>query len=188
MYVKRLIVLALCATMLSGCGLNKNMKANQMNQTQTTTAVYDGVGSEVENEEVVFSFITTNKKKLILSYCEEEDQFIYRFFNKEQLEIQLPDADEDAWQFFEFEDFHQVGPSSNGVTDINQLNFTNRKYRYEVYDNYDNTNRKRQVGVRVISMTDGQSYEIQGDAESAVGSLMLLYEKYPKLVHRVMGQ
>ncbi len=187
----KLALLGLCVlVLLTGCNVDGKRKTPQVEkaQSQTGTAVYEGVTSDLENEEVLFSFITTNNKKLIVSYCEVEDKLLYRFFNKNHLEIQLPDLAVDSWEFFEFEDFHQVGSASTQITDVNQLVFINEDYRYEVYDNYEKTGKKRQVGVRVISLKEGQSYEIQGDADSAVGTLMLLYEKLPNLNHRVMGE
>lgn len=185
----KLALLGLCVlTFFSGCSLDGKRHAGPSETAQQTgKAIYEGVDSDIENEEILFSFITTNNKKLIVSYCEAEDKLLYRFFNKNHLEIQLPDPAIDAWDFFEFEDYHQVGSASTQITDVNQLVFINEDYRYEVYDNYEKTDKKRQVGVRVISLKDGQSYEIQGDADSTVGTLMLLYERFPNLSHRVMG-
>lgn len=185
--IKLLILGLLLAGSLAGCGMAGSKPKEATEQPHTEITVFDNEGGDLENEEVLFSFITTNQKKLIVSYVAEEDALKYRFFNKNHLEIALPDKGIDSWNFFTFEDFHQVGSASTQVTDVNQLIFVNEDYRYEVYDNYEKSGKKRQVGVRVIALKDNQSYEIQGDADSAVGTLMLLYERFPKLTHRVMG-
>lgn len=172
--------------LLTGCAA-KEIPGETRDLEGANVSVYAGTASNLEDEEIVFSFITNSQKKMILSYSEEQDRLIYRFFNKEALEIQLPADGEDSWSYFQFEDYHQAGESGTAV-DVNHLVFVNAGYRYEIYDDYPADSGKRQVGVRVTSLTDSKSYDIAGDGDSAVGTLALLYEKYPALTHAVLYQ
>lgn len=152
---------------------------------KTTTSVFDGVESPVE-EEVVFSFITENERKLIVAYNPAEDKLVYRFFSKDSLELELPDQGIESWQFFSYMDGHQKVSLNGRQMDLNYLVFTNGGYRYEIYDNYNVAGGGRVVGVDVIKVSDQSVTHISGDADRAVGSLMLLNEKFPNLKHEAL--
>lgn len=168
---------------LTGCeqGLSNQEKIHE----KATTSVFKGVDTPVE-EEVVFSFITENERKLIVAYNPKEDRMVYRFFSKDSLELELPDKGVDAWNFFSFMDGHQKVALNGKQMDLNYLVFTNGGYRYEIYDNYNVAGVGRVVGVDVIELSTQSVTHISGDAERAVGTLMFLNEKYPNLIHEAL--
>lgn len=182
--VKRQIALVFVFTLLlSGCSLiDQNRERAQTEGNSTYTTVYDGVGTQSE-EEVVFSFITEHEKKLVLSYSASEDRLIYRFFNKEEVELELPGPEADPWSYFTFADDHRAGSADQLGIDMNFLVFENGNYRYEIYDNYNTAGQGRLVGVNVTNLDTQEFTHIEGDSERAIGSLMLLYDRFPKLNH-----
>lgn len=178
--------LLLSMLLLGGCALKKENAEGIKKNTDASVArteVFKGVSDESENEEVVFSFITENEKKLILTYNKVEDKLVYRFINREHQELMLPNADQNPWEFFTYADEHTATIHSAKNMDMNYLFFVNAGYRYEIFDNYNVAGQGRVVGVDVINMKDQSVTHIEGDAERAVGSLMLLNEKFPSLVH-----
>lgn len=180
---KRQLIFSLCllgVLLAVGCGLQK-AKEKEVPE-ETTTTVYNGVETP-EEEEVVFSFITPHEKKLVLSYSTAGDRLVYRFFNKNQLELEMPNEGVSSWGFFSFADDHRAkGPNQLGI-DVNFLVFENGNFRYEVYDNYNTAGQGRLVGVNVTNLSTGEFTHIEGDSEKVIGSLMLLYERFPKLNH-----
>lgn len=178
-----LIICLFTMSLLTACqgGNTPQTKEGQ----QATTSVFDGVESPVE-EEVVFSFITENERKLIVAYNPAEDKLVYRFFSKDSLELELPDQGVESWGFFSYMDGHQKVALNGKQMDLNYLVFTNGGYRYEIYDNYNVAGGGRVVGVDVIKLSDQSVTHISGDAERAVGSLMLLNEKFPNINHEAL--
>lgn len=178
-----IVLFGVMALGLSGC--NQVTSPKDKPSDKATTAVFNGVESPVE-EEVIFSFITENERKLIVAYNPADDKLVYRFFSKDSLELELPDKGIDPWGFFSYMDGHQKVALNGRQMDLNYLVFTNGGYRYEIYDNYNVAGGGRVVGVDVIKISDQSVTHISGDAERAVGSLMLLNEKFPNLSHEAL--
>ncbi len=182
-----LTTLILSVLIAGGCQAKKEVgevsERQTIETTPTKTEIFEGVKDDFEDEEVVFSFITENEKKLILTYNKAQDRLIYRFINREHQEIMLPNKGENSWEFFTYADEHNATIHSGKNMDMNYLFFVNAGYRYEVFDNYNVAGQGRVVGVDVISMKDNSVTHIEGDAERAAGSLMLLNEKFPSLIH-----
>lgn len=178
--VASLLLICGAGLLLSACQQPETAKPDEANGA--VTSVFNGVETPVE-EEVVFSFITENERKLIVAYNPADDRLVYRFFSKDSLELELPDKGVESWGFFSYMDGHEKVALNGKQMDLNYLVFTNGGYRYEIYDNYNVAGGGRVVGVDVIHLSDQTVTHISGDAERAVGSLMLLNEKYPNLKH-----
>lgn len=179
----QIAVVLVIAVILGGCSLIGQNREKALSEGDSAyTTVYDGVGTQSE-EEVVFSFITEHEKKLVLSYSGSEDRLIYRFFNKDEVELELPGAGVEPWTYFTFADDHRAGSADQLGIDMNFLVFENGNYRYEIYDNYNTAGQGRLVGVNVTNLDTQEFTHIEGDSERAIGSLMLLYERFPKLNH-----
>jgi hypothetical protein len=86
-----------------------------------------------QNENVIYSFKTTNNKVVQLIFNESDSIFIYRFLSKEKIELEIRDDLTDADTIFTVHGYHRGGGVENMAMDYNDIKFSNNGYDYDIY-------------------------------------------------------
>ena len=89
----------------------------------------------LNNEEVIFSFITKKGKKMVLARDKDDEYIIYRFGTEKKIELEYPEKNKESWRKFTYFYFGKPGGPENGGMYCRAVNFKIDGYRYEVYDN-----------------------------------------------------
>ncbi len=89
-------------------------------------------GAEVPGQ-VVYSFETTNRKTVELSYDEEQRVFAYRILSKGKVELEVVDDLKDDDTVFTVDCYSRGGGFQNGAMEWNDVMFDRDGYEYDVY-------------------------------------------------------
>lgn len=86
-----------------------------------------------QDDDVIYSFQTTNNKVVQLIYNETDSIFIYRFLSKGEIELEVRDDLKDEDIVFTVDGYHRGGGVQNAAMDYNSVRFSNNGYDYEIY-------------------------------------------------------
>lgn len=129
----------------------------------------------LKDEAVIFSFRTIGSGKVLSIIKGKNDSYIvYRYGVNTNIELEFPEDKSNSWQTFLYTYYLRGGGAANAGVDNNDLYFINGDHRYQVYENYDATEDKTYVGVKVMSRSDGKTTDIKGSSSSMTGSLTSL--------------
>ncbi len=96
-------------------------------------AIGFGAFGAKDPEDVVYSFETTNRKIVELSYDEEERVFTYRLLSKGKVELEVRDDLNDSDTVFTVDGYFRGGGTQNGAMEWNDVMFDRNGYEYDVY-------------------------------------------------------
>lgn len=106
------------------------------------------------NEEIVFSFVTKNKKKMVLAKDKEDAYIVYRFGAENNIEIEFPEKNKESWNKFTYFYYGKPGGPENGGSYFHSINFKIKEMQYSVYSNVYLTNTSKDdyhEGVLIIN-------------------------------------
>jgi hypothetical protein len=138
-------------------------------------AQYDSLLSK-ENENTVFAFQLENKKWVSVSKEKSGKYLVYRFGNKDKIELQIPTVlDTSSWSRFKFSGYNRGGGRENAAMFFGYLSFGTKGIGYEVYQLWNSEDSVEHCGLYVIAK--GKLTDMKGNVESKKGNLInLLYE------------
>lgn len=124
-----------------------------------------------DNEEVIFSFILAENKKVVSISKDKDDKYIiYRFGTKNNVELAYPNSvDKTSWQSFKYFSMHRGGGKKNGAFGDISLCFINDNIEYKIYHYWRDEDNSNQIGVEI--KIKGQTIKIKGNINSQVGAL-----------------
>ena len=128
----------------------------------------------VLSEEILFSF-KAEKFDKILSVCiskTDQEYIVYRFGNKEKVELEFPEDKTDSWSKFVYSYYLRGGGKENEGMDMNYLMFENGGYTYEIYQEYTAVDESTKVGVRIKDKSTKKETDIKGLPDTLNGSLI----------------
>ena len=123
------------------------------------------------NETVIFSFTTQNGKKATLNREKNNRYIIYRFGTQNKIEFEYPDTTKSSWTKLTYSFYLRGGGVQNEGMDLDYVYFTNRNYKYVIYNTYVAVGEKTDVGIKIIDLKTGKSSGIKGNIKSRKGSL-----------------
>lgn len=91
------------------------------------------VFAQNKNDNIIYSFKTTNNKVVQLIYNETDKIFIYRFLSKGKIELEVKDNLKDDVTVFTVKGYHRGGGVQNAAMDYNDVLFSNNGYDYDIY-------------------------------------------------------
>lgn len=92
------------------------------NAPRTDQLVYD-------NEEVIYSFTTSNKKQMFLVKYTNDAYIQYRFGRENNIEMRYPEMKtKESWTKFQYISYWRGGGIENAGMEIDNLQFTNNSY------------------------------------------------------------
>ena len=183
-FIVYLIFILIFNSLFTGCNFDSQEYTNfDEGYEDSSNAVDNKEPQATQNntdEKIIFSFETVKSGKILsISISDVNDYIVYRYGEKNSIELEYPKNKKDSWKKFIYTDYYRGGGEKNEALNLNYLSFDNGNYTYTVYDEY--TSSSRSVGVKVIDNLQNKTYTIEGDFQNVIGSLMLLDEIYPKL-------
>ena len=131
-----------------------------------------GQSFTLPNEEVIFSFNTKNGKKVTLNKDKANNYIIYRFGTKDKVEFEFPDKSKSSWTDFKYSFYLRGGGIQNAGIDLNYIYFTNKDFKYVIYDTYYAVGNKQDIGIKIINIKTNKTTNIQGDRKTRKGTLV----------------
>jgi len=86
-----------------------------------------------QDENVIYSFKTKNKKVVQLILNEADSIFTFRLLSKGKIELEIRDNLKDADTVFTVHGYHRGGGAENAAMDYNDVTFSNNEYYYDIY-------------------------------------------------------
>jgi hypothetical protein len=139
----------------------------------------------LSNETLLFSFETKNKKKMVLARDKKEMYIVYRFGNKERIELEYPEKNKSSWSKFRFSFYFRGGPSA---TDIDDLFFVNDNFEYRVYSNYFREDNEEDFGIEITDLKTKKITNIKGQKKTKKGNLSSLRESKLMKVENILDK
>lgn len=123
------------------------------------------------NEEIIYSFETTNGKKMALVKDKNNIYIQYRFGTKNKVEMEFPaKRNEESWKKFGYNSYMRGGGKNNAGMEIDNLQFSNNGFEYLIYRAYFSEGESFKAG---IIITDSKSKEtrINGNYKTVKGCI-----------------
>ncbi|MFN8244695.1 MAG: hypothetical protein U0X40_11630 [Ferruginibacter sp.] len=125
------------------------------------------------DEELVFTFLLKNKKRVTVAMEKDGQYIVYRFGLPAKLELEYPkNPGESSWQLFSFRGYNRGGGKANAAMSYAFLTFTNNGIDYEVYDTWDSEEDAVHCGVTVT--IKGKTTDLPGLVKTRKGYLLNL--------------
>lgn len=131
-----------------------------------------GQSFTLANEEVIFSFNTQNGKKVTLNKDKANTYIIYKFGTKEKIEFEFPAKSKNSWTEFKYSFYLRGGGKQNEGMDLNYIYFTNKDFKYVIYDTYVAVGNKQEFGIKIINLKTNKTTTIKGDRKTRKGTLI----------------
>jgi hypothetical protein len=130
------------------------------------------------NENTVFAFQLENNKWVSVSKEKNGQYLVYRFGNKDKIELQVPAVlDTSSWSRFLFSGYSRGGGKENAAMHFGYLSFRNKEVVYEVYELWNSEDNIEHCGLTVM-IDDKKPINLTGVLKSRHGNLLdLLYEE-----------
>lgn len=126
---------------------------------------------KLENEETIFSFSTKNMKIVTLNRDKNNQYIIYRYGTTGEIEFEYPDTTKSSWTKFTYSYYLRGGGVQNEGMDLDYVYFTNKNYKYIIYNTYYAVGEVIEVGIKIIDLKTGKQTNIKGDIKTRKGRL-----------------
>jgi hypothetical protein len=129
------------------------------------------------NENTVYAFQLQNNKWVTVSKEKNGKYLVYRFGNKDKIELQVPAVlDTSSWSRFLFSGYNRGGGKENAAIHFGYLSFRNKETVYEVYELWNSEDDIEHCGLTIM-IDDKKPVKLDGVLKSRHGNLLdLLYE------------
>ncbi len=132
------------------------------------------------NEEVIYSFETGNRKKMVLVKDKKNEYIQYRFGTKNKIEMEFPtERSKESWKMFHYIFYMRGGGKANSAQEIANLGFTNSGFHYVIYSTYFSEKEEIATGILVTDMKNNKTTRIKGIVSRRSGSLFSLDSEMP---------
>lgn len=126
----------------------------------------------LSNEVLIYSFMTSSGKVLVLAKDKDDTYIVYRFGTESEIEFQYPVKTKASWKQFTYSGYIRgSGPANEGL-ELNYVYFVNDNYKYVIYDNYYAVTGEITTGVKIINLKTKEQSEIKGEPNSRIGSIL----------------
>ncbi|QDP84106.1 hypothetical protein FNJ88_00500 [Chryseobacterium sp. SNU WT5] len=133
-----------------------------------------------ENEEVLYSFKTTNNKRVVVIKEKNNEYIQYRFGTPDRIEMEFPaERNKESWALFQYIFYVRGGGKANSGQEIANLCFTNKGYKYLIYDTYFAESEKLATGILVTNLQNNKTTRIKGIRKNRKESLFFLDSETP---------
>jgi hypothetical protein len=126
---------------------------------------------KLENEEIIFSFYTKNMKVATLNKDKHNRYIIYRYGTTSEIEFEYPDTTKNSWTKFTYSYYLRGGGVQNEGMDLDYIYFTNKDYKYIIYNTYYAVGEVSQVGIKIVDLKTDKQTNIKGDIKTRKGNL-----------------
>jgi hypothetical protein len=128
------------------------------------------------NENTVLAFQLENNKWVSVSKEKNGKYLVYRFGNKDKIELQVPAVlDTSSWNRFLFSGYNRGGGKENAAMRFGYLSFRNKETVYEVYELWNSEDDEEHCGLTV--MINNKASNLKGILASRHGNLVDLLQE-----------
>ena len=123
------------------------------------------------NEEIIYSFETTNGKKMALVKDKKNTYIQYRFGTKNKIEMEFPaEKNAKSWTQFHYNSYMRGGGKENAGMEIDNLEFTKNGFDYLIYRTYHAENESFKAGI-IITDPKKKESRINGIYKTVKGCI-----------------
>lgn len=142
--------------------------------------------AQSQSEEIIYSFNTTNGKKVSI-IKESKNAYIYYQFGKAgKTEMQFPRLkNATSWKDFKYNNYGRGGGKNNAGMEIANLEFENKGYKYLIFRAYFSETESITTGVIVTDLKTQKETRISGIEKSSKGSLISLDQNSPLIIEDI---
>jgi len=133
------------------------------------TTISKGQAFILPNEDLIYSFETSNGKQLALVKDKSDKYIIYRFGSKTKIEFEFPEKNKSSFSKFKYSFYLRGGGPGNEGMDLNYVHFTNGNFQYVIFDNYVE---KSEIGIKVVDLKSNKTTVIKGNTSTKKGTLI----------------
>lgn len=181
--MKKLKLIIIMLIIISGCrAKTSNEKSNTFTSTLKETKIEQ---TEIEkinlynyflikkNEEILFSFFIANENKVVtLAKSKNEPSYmIYRFGNKDNIEVEFPKNLINSWDEFTYSYYFRGGNLENEGLDLNYVTFEENGIKYKVFQEYSSKKNEIDIGIEEINMKTNKSIIYRANENTIIGNL-----------------
>ncbi|BAF71700.1 hypothetical protein [Sulfurovum sp. NBC37-1] len=130
-----------------------------------------------KGEKLLYSFKTQKGKTVTIAVGANDSYMVYRYGKEGKIEFEYPKNRKNSFGKFTFSSYFRGGGAQNEGLDLNALSFTNKSYKYTIFDEYSAADESRDIGIR-ITKKGKKITTIKGVVKTIKGSLSSL-ENYP---------
>lgn len=126
-----------------------------------------------ENEEILFSFFIVNENKVVTfaKSKNEPSYMIYRFGNKDNIEVEFPKNLINSWHEFTYSYYFRGGNLENEGLDLNYVTFEKNGIKYKIFQEYSSEKNGIDVGIEEINMKTNKSIIYRANENTIIGNL-----------------
>lgn len=125
------------------------------------------------NEKLIFSFETPEGKLMTLTRDRDDLYIVYRFGTAKNVELEYPaKKDISSWQLFKYSYYLRGGGPDNEGLDLNYVQFTNKGYKYVIYNNSAAADNSDDIGIKIINLKTKKTIDIKARKGSENGTLI----------------
>ncbi len=124
-----------------------------------------------KGEKLLFGFQTKSGKIVSIVLGPKKSYLLYRF-GKKHIEFEYPKDKNNSFSKFSY--YHYMRPSLGGTNageDVSHLYFSNNGYTYDIYEEYYDEEKSRNLGI-IVCKGKKRVAKIKGKAKSKKGSLL----------------
>jgi hypothetical protein len=110
-------------------------------------------------------------KTVTLNRDKNNRYIIYRYGTLNEIEFEYPDTTKSSWKKFTYSYYLRGGGVQNEGMDLDYVYFTNKNYKYIIYNTYYAVGEVSQVGIKIIDQNTGKQTNIKGDIKTRKGNL-----------------
>ncbi len=129
--------------------------------------------AQKSGEKLIYSFKTQKGKTMSLTLDTVNNVMIYRYGTKNKTELEKKDVLYNDEDIFTYSYYFRGGPGNAGL-DLNYVTFTNKDFKYKIYDEYSAEDDSRDAGIKLINLKTGKKYNIPALKKSIKGDLSVI--------------
>lgn len=132
------------------------------------------------NEDILFEFVTTEDKKLVIAMDQEQEYLVFRYGTMDNIELEYPASLENSWKSFNYSWYMRGGGIQNLGMDINYLFFTHENQTYVVFQEYYAQSQETSYGLKIVDpeMEERQVFEA---IPSSVNGSLTVFRNYDQI-------
>jgi hypothetical protein len=120
-------------------------------------------------ETLLYSFTTQSGKTMILAKDKKDAYIVYRFGTKDKIELEVLDKTKKQ---FKYSFYLRGGGKANEGMDLNYVYFTNKDFKYVIFDTYSANGNVHKIGLRLINLKTNEAAVIKGIEKTKKGNLI----------------
>jgi predicted RNA-binding protein len=131
---------------------------------------------EQAHEEIIYSFVTSENKIVVIAYEKQQNYVVFRYGTNEKVEVEIRESKTTAEKKFKYSFFKRGTPKHTNYLDLNYLNVNVGATQYVIFEDYIALGVEPEIGIIITDANIGDRKEIKGDITTKKGTLNFFKE------------